>query len=45
MVILLLERGILEDKPLSDEIDAIESEEELISLEDAKKMLKSNEGG
>ncbi len=37
MVRLLLERGIPEDEPLPDEIEAIESEDELISLEDVRK--------
>ncbi len=41
MVRLLLERGIPEDEPLPDEVGAIESEDELISLEDAKKLLNS----
>ena len=45
MVKLLLERGIPEDEPLPDEVEAIESEEELISLEDAKKLLNSEEKG
>ena len=45
MVKLLLERGIPEDEPLPDEIEAIESEDELISLEDAKKLLNSKERG
>ncbi len=43
MVRLLLERGIPEDEPLPDEVEAIESEEELISLEEAKKLLKTSE--
>ena len=33
MVKLLLERGIPEDEPLPDEVEAIESEDELISFE------------
>ncbi len=37
MVRLLLEREIPEDEPLPDEIEAIESEDELISLEDVRK--------
>ena len=45
MVRLLLERGIPEDEPLPDEVEAIESEDELISLEDAKKLLNSEERG
>ncbi len=45
MVKLLLERGIPEDEPLPDEVEAIESEDELISLEDAKKLLNSKERG
>jgi len=45
MVKLLLERGIPEDEPLLDEVEAIESEDELISLEDAKKLLNSKERG
>ncbi len=45
MVKLLLERGIPEDEPLPDEVEAIESEDELISLEDAKKLLNSEERG
>ena len=45
MVRLLLERGIPEDEPLPDEVEAIESEDELISLENAKKLLNSEEKG
>ena len=37
MVRLLLERGIPEDKPLPDEVEAIESEDELISLDTIRK--------
>ncbi len=44
MIRLILEKRIPEDEPLTDEIEAIESEDELISLEEAKKMLE-NEGG
>ncbi len=40
-----MERGIPEDEPLPDEVEAIESEDELISLEDAKKLLNSKERG
>ncbi|RLG42016.1 MAG: hypothetical protein DRN78_03620 [Thermoproteota archaeon] len=40
MIRLLLERGIPEDEPLPDEIEAIESEDELISLEEARKSLE-----
>ncbi len=37
MVRLLLERGIPEDEPLPDEVEAIESEDELISLDTIRK--------
>ncbi len=37
MVRLLLERGIPEDEPLPDEVEAIELEDELISLDAVRK--------
>jgi len=41
---LLLERHVQEDEPLPDEIEAIESKEELVELEEIKERLctKSN---
>ncbi len=41
---LLLERDVQEDEPLPDEIEAIESKEELVELEEIKERLctKSN---
>ncbi|MCD6509689.1 MAG: hypothetical protein J7L11_04780 [Thermoprotei archaeon] len=41
---LLLERDVQEDEPLPDEVEAIESKEELVELEEIKERLctKSN---
>ena len=41
---LLLERHVQEDEPLPDEVEAIESKEELVELEEIKERLctKSN---
>jgi len=45
MLRLLLERSILEEEPLPDEVETIEAEDELVELEKLKKELAKKKGG